>query len=155
MTKSETRLTITIDGTAGSGKSILGSLLATRLNYLFVDTGAFYRALTLAALRAKVPVEDGPGLAALAQTLDVRIEPPSVADGRQFTLLLGTEDVTWELRSQAVDAGVSPVAAQPEARAALLPMQQRLARREKRGDGRPRYRHRGLPGSRGKSISYR
>ena len=130
MTKSETRLTITIDGTAGSGKSALGSLLATRLNYLFVDTGAFYRALTLAALRARVPVEDGPGLAALAQTLAVRIEPPSVADGRQFTLLLGTEDVTWELRSQAVDAGVSPVAAQPEARAALLPMQQRLAQKK-------------------------
>ena len=130
MTTSEAPLTITIDGTAGSGKSALGSLLATRLNYLFVDTGAFYRALTLAALRAHVSVEDGPALAALVRTLDVRIEPPAVADGRQFTLLLGTEDVTWELRSQAVDAGVSPVAAQPEARAALLPMQQRLARKK-------------------------
>ena len=127
-TKTETRLTITIDGTAGSGKSALGSLLAARLGYLFVDTGAFYRALTLAALRAQVSLEDGPALAALTQTLDIRIEPPAVADGRQYTLLLGTEDVTWEIRSQAVDAGVSPVAAQPEARAALLPLQQRLTR---------------------------
>ena len=140
VTKTEPRLTIAIDGTAGSGKSALGSLLAARLGYLFVDTGVFYRALTLAALRGQVSVEDGPALAALAGTLDVRIVPPTVpgrrraktrpADGRQFTLLLGTEDVTWAIRSPAVDANVSQVAAQPEARAALLPLQQRLARQK-------------------------
>lgn len=130
VTKTEARLTVTIDGTAGSGKSALGSLLAARLGYLFVDTGAFYRALTLAALRAQVSLEDGPALAELAQNLDIRIEPPAAADGRQYTLRLGMEDVTWEIRSQAVDAGVSPVAAQAEARAALLPPQQRLARQK-------------------------
>ena len=130
MAKTKRRLTIAIDGTAGSGKSALGSLLAARLDYLFVDTGAFYRALTLAALRAHVPLEDGPALAELAQDLDIRIEPPTVADGRQYTLRLGTEDVTWAVRSQAVDAGVSPVAAQAAARAALLPLQQRLARKK-------------------------
>ena len=140
MTNNEPRLTIAIDGTAGSGKSALGSLLAARLGYLFVDTGVFYRVLTLAALRGQVSVEDGPALAALAGTLDVRIEPPTVpgrrrartrpADGRQFTLLLGTEDVTWAIRSPAVDANVSQVAAQPEARAALLPLQQHLARQK-------------------------
>ena len=128
MIKTEARLTITIDGTAGSGKTALGSLLAARLGYLFVDTGAFYRTLTLAAVRAQVSLEDGPALAALTQTLDIRIEPPAVADGRQYTVWLGTEDVTWEVRSPIVDAGVSPVAAQAEARAALLPLQQRLAR---------------------------
>ncbi len=130
MTKTRARLTITIDGTAGSGKSTLGSLLAARLGYLFVDTGAFYRALTLAALRAQVSLDNGPALAALADTLDIHIAPPTAADGRQYTLWLGTEDVTWEIRSQAVDAGVSPVAAQPAARAALLPLQQRLARQK-------------------------
>ena len=135
MTKTEPRLTIAIDGTAGSGKSALGSLLAARLGYLFVDTGVFYRALTLAALRGQVSVEDEPALAALAGTLDVRIVPPSAAktrraDDRQFTLLLGAEDVTWAVRSPAVDANVSQVAAQPEARAALLPLQQRLARQK-------------------------
>ncbi len=130
VTKTRAPLTIAIDGTAGSGKSALGSLVAARLDYLFVDTGAFYRALTLAALRAQVPLEDGPALAALTQDLDIRIEPPTVADGRQYTLRLGTEDVTWAVRSQAVDAGVSPVAAQAAARAALLPLQQRLARRK-------------------------
>ena len=140
VTKAEPRLTIAIDGTAGSGKSALGSLLAARLGYLFVDTGVFYRALTLAALRGQVSVEDGPALAALAGTLDVRIVPPTFpgrrraseqrADDRQFTLLLGTEDVTWAIRSPAVDANVSQVAAQSEARAALLPLQQRLARQK-------------------------
>lgn len=130
VTKTREPLTIAVDGTAGSGKSSLGSLLAARLDYLFVDTGAFYRALTLAALRAQVSLEDGPALAALTQNLDIRIEPPTVADGRQYTLWLGTEDVTWAVRSQAVDAGVSPVAAQAQARAALLPLQQRLARKK-------------------------
>ena len=135
VTKTEPRLTIAIDGTAGSGKSALGSLLAARLGYLFVDTGVFYRVLTLAALRGQVSVEDGPALAALAGTLDVRIVPPTAArerrtDDRQFTLLLGAEDVTWAIRSPAIDANVSQVAAQPEARAALLPLQQRLARQK-------------------------
>ena len=130
VTTTEPRITIAIDGTAGSGKSALGSLLAAQLDYLFVDTGAFYRALTLAALRAQVSVEDGPALAALAQSLDIRIEPPAVADGRQCTLLLGEEDITWDIRSPAVDADVSPVAAQPEARAALLPLQKDLAARK-------------------------
>ena len=124
------RLTIAIDGAAGAGKSALGNLLAARLDYLFVDTGLFYRALTLAALRAQVSLEDGPALAALAGTLEIHFEPPQIADGRQSTLLLDGEDVTWAVRSPAVDAGVSPVAAQPEARAALLPVQQRLARRK-------------------------
>lgn len=130
MAKTEARLTIAIDGTAGAGKTALGSLLAARLGYLFVDTGAFYRALTLAALRARVSVEDGPALAALAQSLDIRIAPSTIADGRHYTLWLATEDVTWAIRGQAVDAGVSPVAAQPEARAALLPFQQRLTRKK-------------------------
>ncbi len=129
MTMNEPRITIAIDGTAGSGKSALGSHLAAKLGYLFVDTGAFYRALTLAALRADISVDNGPALAALAQTLDITIAPPAVADGRQFTLMLGEEDVTWDIRSPAVDAGVSPVAAQPEARAALLPLQKDLAAR--------------------------
>ena len=130
MPATEPRLTIAIDGGAGSGKSALGSLLAGRLGYLFVDTGVFYRALTLAAQRTGVSVHDGPALAALARTLDIGLKPPTVADGRQSTLLLEGQDVTWEIRGQAVDDGVSPVAAQPEARAALLPLQQRLARQK-------------------------
>jgi cytidylate kinase len=130
MTARERRLTIAIDGTAGSGKSALGSALAQRLGYVFVDTGAFYRVLTLAALRTQISLEDGPALAALAQTLEIHFEPPTQDDGRQFTLLLGKEDVTWAVRSPEVDNGVSPVAAQPEARAALLPLQQRLAQQK-------------------------
>ncbi len=129
------RLTIAIDGTAGSGKTTLGNLLAARLGYLFVDTGAFYRVLALAALRAQTPVDDGLALAALARTLDIRFAPPPSDDGKDtpkppFTLRLGGEDVTAAIRAPEVDANVSPVAAQPEARAALLPLQQRLARQK-------------------------
>lgn len=129
------RLTIAIDGTAGSGKTALGSLLANRLGYLFVDSGVFYRVLTLAALRAGIAATDGPALAALADTLDIRFEAPisdgeRPDDGRLYTVRLGGEDVTWAIRGADVDAGVSPVAAQPAARAALLPLQQRLARQK-------------------------
>lgn len=135
MAGSERRLIITIDGTAGSGKTALGSLLANQLGYLFVDTGAFYRVLTLAALREQVSLVDGPALAAFAGTLDIRFEPAIIDgkpsnDGRQFTVRVAGEDVTWAIREADVDAGVSFVAAQPAARAALLPLQQRLARQK-------------------------
>jgi cytidylate kinase len=125
---SEPALTITVDGPAGSGKSTLGWLLAQRLGYLYFDSGALYRALTLAAVRRGLPLDDGPALAALVPQLAIRLEPPTVPDGRQYTLYLDGEDVTWALRSPEVDAGVSQVSAHPQVRKALLPLQQSVAR---------------------------
>src|SRR4051812_14087085 len=88
--------TIAIDGPAGAGKSTIGRLLAERLGYLFLDTGAMYRAVALAALEEGIATSNEPLLADLARHCPVRIEKPaeSVTDGRAYTVLLGDRDVT-------------------------------------------------------------
>src|SRR5215813_5696159 len=89
---------IAIDGPAGSGKSTIGERVARRLAYLYVDTGAFYRAMTLVALRENVSPDDADALTALAQRTHIEIVAPTQADGRQYTVLVNGEDVTLYLR---------------------------------------------------------
>jgi cytidylate kinase len=120
-------LTIAIDGPSGSGKSVLAQALARRLGYRYLDTGALYRAVALAALRQGVPIDDPAALSRLAESLVLRIEPPAPDDGRQYTVLLDDEDVTWALRTPEVERVVSAVAAVPGVRRALIAQQQRLA----------------------------
>lgn len=121
--------TIAIDGPAGSGKSTVAKQLARRLGYLYFDTGVMYRAVTLAALRRAVPLSDGEGLARLAEGLRIDVLPPTVEDGRQYTVLLNGEDVTWAIRDAAVDRNVSAVSAVPGVRAAMLDPQRDVGRR--------------------------
>ncbi|MBF6614522.1 MAG: (d)CMP kinase [Chloroflexi bacterium] len=123
--------TIAIDGPAGAGKSTIGRLLAERLHYLFLDTGAMYRAVALAALRLGISTTNGPLLAALAEELPVHIERPAPGkrDGRSYTVMIGDEDVTWEIRKPEVESVVSGIAAWPDVRAALVRMQRRIASR--------------------------
>ena len=100
--------TIAIDGPAASGKSTIGGLLAERLGYVYLDTGVMYRAVTWAALAEGIPIEDEEAVTALAQRLKIDISRPTVDDGRQYTVLADGHDVTWQIRSPAVNAGVSP-----------------------------------------------
>ncbi|MDQ3700340.1 MAG: (d)CMP kinase [Chloroflexota bacterium] len=111
--------TITIDGPVASGKSTLGEALARRLGYTYVDSGALYRAVTLLALRRSVDVRDGAALAAVARAARLEVTRPAVADGRQYTVLLDGEDVTWALRSPDVERDVSAVSAQAGVRQAV------------------------------------
>src|SRR3954463_6309829 len=92
--------TIAIDGPAGAGKSTIGRMLAERLGYLFLDTGAMYRAVALAALRQGISPVNEELLAELADTLPIQIEKPKPGetDGRTYTVMIGPEDVTWEIR---------------------------------------------------------
>lgn len=122
--------TIAIDGPAGAGKSTIGRLLAERLGYLFLDTGAMYRAVALAALRRGISPTNEPLLADLAEHLPIHMERPhsSAVDGRAYTVYIGNEDVTWEVRKPAVEAVVSEVASWPRVRAALVRQQRRLAK---------------------------
>lgn len=120
-------LTIAIDGPSGSGKSVLAEALARRLGYRYLDTGVWYRAVALAALRAGIPMNDEGALSALARQLDIRIEPDGPADGRQYTALLNGEDVTWAMRERPVEQIVSEVAAAPGVRTSVVAQQQRLA----------------------------
>ncbi len=121
--------TIAIDGPAGAGKSTIGALVAERLGYLFLDTGAMYRAVALAALRRGVDADDGDRLAALAREVRIAIGPPTVRDGRAYTVLLDGDDVTWAIRDAGVDAVVSQVARIPAVRDAMVAQQRALAER--------------------------
>ena len=118
---------VAIDGPAAAGKSTVARLLAERLGALLFDTGTLYRAVTLAAVRAGVPFDDGSSLAALANERHIEVAPPSATDGRLYDVRLDGEDVTWPIRDPAVEARVSEVSAHPEVRAALLPAQRRIA----------------------------
>ena len=119
---------IAIDGPAGSGKSTIGEQLAQRLGFLYIDTGAMYRAVAWLALQEGVDVTDGPALAKLARHAGIVIAHPHIDDGRQYTVTVDGHDVTWEIRNAAVTGVVSPVSVHPEVRAILIAQQREIAR---------------------------
>lgn len=119
---------IAIDGPAGSGKSTVGEQLAQRLGYLYIDTGAMYRAVAWLALQEGVDIADGPALAKLAQHAGIVISHPHIDDGRQYTVTVHGHDVTWDIRNAAVTGVVSPVSAHPEVRAILIAQQREMAK---------------------------
>lgn len=121
--------TIAIDGPAGAGKSTIGALVAERLGYLFLDTGAMYRAVALAALERVIDPDDAIALEKLAREVRINIGPPTIRDGRAYTVLLDGKDVTWDIRDGRIDRVVSQVARVPGVRDAMLEQQRGLAAR--------------------------
>jgi cytidylate kinase len=119
--------TIAIDGPAASGKSTIGELLAQRLGYLYFDTGVMYRAVTWAALDRGISIEDEAEVAALAGELHIDVAPSTVDDGRQYTVLADGVDITWEIRTPAVNGNVSQVSAYPDVRHEMVCQQRRVA----------------------------
>jgi cytidylate kinase len=115
---------IAVDGPAGSGKSTIGKLVADHLNYLFVDTGVMYRAVTLAALEHGIDVYDEHQVSQIAKKIEITLKTPSEDDGRDCDVLIGDKDVTWDIRSEEVDRHVSIVSAYPAVRS-ILSMKQR------------------------------
>lgn len=111
---------IALDGPGGSGKGTIAALLANRLGWHLLDSGALYRVLAQAALRHALALDDGPALTELARSLDVRFV---VRPGDEQQVLLEGEDVTRVIRTEAAGAGASRVAALPAVRAALLQRQ--------------------------------
>ena len=122
MTGHRTPFVVAIDGPAGAGKSTAARRLAARLGYSFLDTGAIYRAVALAARRQGVDWADGPAVGALAAALDIAF----AADGETNRVLIGDVDVTTDIRTPEVSEGASRVSAHGEVRAALLTLQRRL-----------------------------
>ncbi|OTA40206.1 MAG: cytidylate kinase, partial [Symbiobacterium thermophilum] len=125
MTDGTRELVIAMDGPAGAGKSTVARIVANRLGYLYIDTGAMYRALALKALRLGIPESDGEALADLAESTEVELR--RAPDGGNRVLLDG-EDVTAEIRSPAVSAVVSQVSAVPRLRQRLIEIQRSMAR---------------------------
>jgi cytidylate kinase len=120
---------IAIDGPAGSGKSTVGGLLAQRLGYLFFDTGVMYRVVTLAALEEGIPLANEAAVSELAQRIKIEVTQPTRDDGRQYTVWLDGRDVTWDIRSKHVDAGVSIPSAYAEVRREMVKQQRQIAAR--------------------------
>lgn len=119
--------TIAIDGPAAAGKSTVGCKLARKLDYLYLDTGVMYRAVTWAALRHGIDFLDETAVTALAQRLKIDILPSTTEDGRQNTILADGHDITWAIRNADIEAGVSAVSAYRGVRKALVAQQRRIA----------------------------
>jgi cytidylate kinase len=113
-------LVIAIDGPAGSGKSTLARALAARLGLRYLDTGAMYRAVALAASRRGIAAEDGTGLEALLGAIELRLEATPAGP----RVLLDGEDVSRAIRTEAVSRIVSRYASRPEVRRAMVLLQQ-------------------------------
>jgi len=122
---------VAIDGPAASGKTTIANELAERWKYLFFDTGVMYRAVTWLALEKQIPTKDEPAVSALAEKIQIDVEPPSKDDGREYDVLVDGVDVTWDLRTPKVDAKVSKVSAYPAVRKALTKQQRRIGLRGK------------------------
>jgi cytidylate kinase len=121
--------TIAIDGPSASGKSSVGYLVAERLGYLFLDTGAMYRALTWLALQRGAHLEDEEGLGRLAAQVDMKLGPPAAGSCERSTIWVDGEDLTTVLRRPEVEAAVSLVSRVPQVRRVMVALQQRLAAR--------------------------
>jgi cytidylate kinase len=121
--------TIALDGPAGAGKTVVGMGVARELDYLFLDTGAMYRALTYLALLRNVALTDETALVELAQQAAIDILPDGVADGRPYTVLAAGEDVTWQIRNPVVTESVSTLSAWPAVRHEMVEAQALLAAR--------------------------
>jgi len=119
------RLIVTLDGPAGCGKSTAASALARALGYLYLDTGAMYRALAWKSLRVGVAPTDARRLGSLARRtrIDLRVDP-----GHAVRVLVDGREATLAIRTASVAARASEIAVIPAVRRAMVAQQQRLGR---------------------------
>lgn len=120
------KIVVTIDGPAGAGKTTVSRVLADRLGYCYIDTGALYRAVALAAKRHRVDTADDTGLEKICRGLDLQFRQ----EDRGLRLLSNGEDVTDKLRTPEITMLASAVSARPVVRAFLLDVQRALGRQK-------------------------
>jgi cytidylate kinase len=117
-------LVIAIDGPSGSGKSTLGKALARRFGYLYIDSGAVYRAVARRALDEGVPLEETAAIARLARASTIKLE----GDPDHMRVFLDGREVTSEIRSPDASRASSIIATSPEVRAAIVEKLREMSR---------------------------
>jgi CMP/dCMP kinase len=117
------KIVIAIDGPAASGKSTTARLVAERLGYLHIDTGAMYRVVTLRVLEERIPLNDVDRITSLAEQLRIRLERAENAN----RVFVDNRDVTREIRTESVTQSVSAVSSYPRVRGILVREQRRIA----------------------------
>ena len=117
-------ISVAIDGPSGAGKSTVARAVAARMGYVYVDTGAMYRAIGLAVYRRGLAGEDTAGIIASLPTVDISL---AYQDGMQHVLLNG-EDVSEAIRTPEISQYASKVSAVPEVRRFLLDVQRDMAK---------------------------
>ncbi len=117
---------IAIDGPAGAGKSTISKAAAKRLGFVYIDTGAMYRAIGLAAVRRGIDTKDAEGVKAILPEVEVSIKHG--VDGQQ--IFLNGENVSEEIRLPEISVAASNVAVIPEVRLKLVELQRSLAEKE-------------------------
>ena len=118
-------INIAVDGPAGAGKSYLARQIAKRLGYIYVDTGAIYRTVGLAAYRTGIDRHDEPAVKALLPKLSIEMRYNEAGEQRMF---LDGEDVSEAIRMPEISICASDVSSLPAVRSFLLEMQRKLAR---------------------------
>ena len=113
---------VTIDGPAASGKSTTARMVAQKLGWLYLDTGAMYRALTLKVLRKKIPLDNTEGIGRLAETTKIDLLPSD----ENTKVFLDGEDVSMDIRVPQVDKAVGPVCEVPAVREVMVASQRKL-----------------------------
>jgi cytidylate kinase len=124
---------VAIDGPAGAGKSTVSKMLAKRLGFALVDTGAIYRCVALTATRRGVRLDDDPALEQLLATVQLRFEFKGDENRVYLQGPNGEEDVSGAIRTPEISKAASAVSARPVVRAGLLELQRRLARSAAKG----------------------
>ncbi|MDI3315623.1 MAG: (d)CMP kinase [Mycobacterium sp.] len=116
-------LVVAVDGPAGTGKSSVSRAVARSLGARYLDTGAMYRIVTLAVLRAGIDPADEPAVGTIAETVQLSVGD----DPDEDRCYLGSENVSMEIRGDAVTRAVSAVSLIPAVRARLVPLQRAMA----------------------------
>jgi CMP/dCMP kinase len=121
------KIAIAIDGPAGSGKSTIAKAVAEKFGYIYIDTGAMYRAITLKALTNSISLEDKPQLTRLAMETNIKLEYERVNQSSKLRVLMDGKDVSETIRGLEVTNNVSVVAAIAGVRIAMVKLQQQMA----------------------------
>ncbi len=121
------KIAIAIDGPAGSGKSTIAKTIADYFDYIYVDTGAMYRAITLKALRLGIRTDDFFRLKGLVETTAIILEYQRSEATTNLKVIMDGEDVSDAIRSLEVTGRVSEVAAVAEVRQAMVALQRKMA----------------------------